>query len=132
MKPTLVLTTTLSLLTLGALNPTGQTALASDHASMGTESAQTEGISTLTLDASSLESFKESLGKMKDSLSSSDKALLETALDKLAAAATEPAAGGDMATSTDTEPQTREEKLYEQLGTRLDGKSFGDIVAMAG
>lgn len=133
-KCKLVLTTAVSLLALGAAGPLSGAALAqsTEPVSVTTDS-KVEG--EAKLDASSLVKFKESVEKMKASLNASEKQELTLAFDKLAASAMEPAAGGTAtplpeAIESNAKHRPAIETVYIKLGTKLDGKTFDDIVEM--
>lgn len=90
----------------------------------------------LKLDTSSLEAFKESLANMKASLSAEDRANLTNALSKLATEAS--SEGGNMMDAGKNmmkdmgDGKSVTEVLYEKMAGKLDGKTFEDILAMAG
>lgn len=131
----LVLTTAVSLLALGAAGPLSAAALAQSTEPVSV-TADNKAETEAKLDASSLVKFKESVEKMKAGLNASEKQELTLAFDKLAASAMEPAAGGaagQMPEAIESNAKHRPaiETVYIKLGTKLDGKTFDEIVEMA-
>ena len=83
------------------------------------------------LDTSSLDAFKESLGKMKDSVSAEDKEKLMDALGKLAKGAMEEGGGLAGAAKDMMDGKSMEEGLFEKLGDKLNGLDLDGILALA-
>lgn len=93
----------------------------------------TQAAEALKLDTSSLEAFKSSLAGMKASLTDADKQKLTSALATLAKDAGGDSKSGLMdAAKGMASGKSMTETLYEKLGDRLDGKTFEDILNMAG
>ncbi|NVJ96504.1 MAG: hypothetical protein HWE25_00030 [Alphaproteobacteria bacterium] len=143
MKP---LMASAALLALAACGDSGDETAKSD-ATAATEAAATAEKSTmekatematkaaeaLKLDTSSLDAFKSSLAGMKASLSDTDQSKLTEALAGLAKDAGGDSKSGLMdAAKSMASGKSMTETLYEKLGDKLDGKTFEDILAMAG
>lgn len=143
MKP---LTATAMLLALAACGDSGDsTQKADDTAPAATEAAAekstmdkatemaTKAAEALKLDTSSLDAFKSSLASMKGSLSADDQSKLMDALSGMVASDGKSSTGGLMDTAKKmAEGKSLTETLYEKMGDKLDGKTFEDILAMAG
>lgn len=99
-----------------------------------TETIKEKAKEIIKLDTSSLDSFKSSLGEMKDSLSVENKGKLTSALGSLAqkAVSQKQSQGGlmDMAKST-MKSGDIEGQIYESFGDKLNGMSFDDLLAYA-
>ncbi|SDE36680.1 hypothetical protein [Kordiimonas lacus] len=130
MKRNMALKATVGLLALGATSTLSSLPAFAEET---TEVAAAEQAMVAKLDTSSLATFKASIRAMKASLSSEDKEQLTLAFEKLAASATEPAAGGEPGTEAKT-PDVRStiEIVYTTMGDKLSGKTFAEIVALAG
>jgi hypothetical protein len=133
----MVLTATVSLLALGA---TGHAAAALPApTSIAATGAPPEIVAynsedaALVLDAGSFAKFKASVDAMTATLPDRDKAELQLAFERLAASAQEPASGGEPGEQPQL-PDVRStiEIVFDSYGQELDGKTFDDIVAMAG
>jgi len=88
---------------------------------------------SVTLDTSSFDAFKSSLGDMKTSLDGDQASQLTSALASLAKGATTEKKGGLLDAAKDMAAgKSMEETLYESLGNQLNGLSFDDILKLAG
>ncbi|WP_417461015.1 hypothetical protein [Kordiimonas sp.] len=89
-----------------------------------------ENAPTVTLETKSFEEFKTSLAFMKASLAEEDRMKLTKALTKLSGEQTAAMAGADgRALTVD---KTLAESVYNKLGDKLDGKTYEDVLVMAG
>lgn len=86
---------------------------------------------SIELDMSSMESFKESLGAMKASLSGSDQEKLTSALSSLAKDTVKDDGGLLGAAKSVASGKSTEEILYGKMKAKLDGLSFDDILKLA-
>ena len=111
------------------MNSTAKNTDANGTASTGI----TENIPTVTLETKSFDEFKTSLAFMKASLSEENRVKLTNALTKLSG---EQAAAMPEMSDTDGKPltvnKTLAESVYNQLGDKLDGKTYEDVLVMAG
>jgi len=92
-----------------------------------------EVAASLELDMSSLDSFQSSLASMKGSLSGDQQEQLSGALAALAKDAVGESKGGALGAVKDlASGKSTEEVLFEKMASQLDGKSFEDILKLAG
>ncbi|WP_417463932.1 hypothetical protein [Kordiimonas sp.] len=128
---TLIKVTTIgACLALGACDGDTNSTAENTEANGAATSDVAEAVPTVTLKTESFDEFKTSLAFMKASLSEEDRMKLTKALTKLS---------GDQATampSTDgkalTVDKTLAETVYNKLGEKLDGKTYEDVLVMAG
>lgn len=104
---------------------------ADGYQSEDTAKLETSVAKSIALDASSEDSFRLSLKAMRAVLTTDERTKLGLALKKLSA-------DNRSMMSTDSDQgkplygSERITKLYETLGSRLNGKTYDDIIAMAG
>lgn len=104
-----------------------------DKATEAAKDMATKAAEALKLDTSSLDAFKSSLANMKSSLSAEDQSKLMDALSHMVTSDGESSTGGLMDTAKKmAEGKSLTETLYEKMGDKLSGKTFEDILAMAG
>jgi|GEM_PF-1472812 len=104
-----------------------------DKAKDAAKDMAAKAVESLKLDTSSLDAFKSSLASMKGSLSADDQSKLMDALSGLAKDAAGDSKSGLMdAAKSMAEGKSLTETLYEKMGDKLSGKTFEDILAMAG
>lgn len=104
-----------------------------DKATEAAKDMASKAVEALSLDTSSLDAFKSSLATMKGSLSAEDQTKLMDALSGMVASDGTSSTGGLMDTAKKmSEGKSLTETLYEKMGDKLSGKTFEDILAMAG
>jgi hypothetical protein len=96
-----------------------------------------KAVGALKLDTSSFDAFKTSLAEMKDSLSEDDRSKLMEALGGLVASETEKSDDGLLRSakkmaSNAASGKSATETLYEQIGDKLDGLTFEEILKLEG
>lgn len=88
--------------------------------------------SGVTLDTSSLDSFKSSLSDMQASLSTDQAGQLQDALGYLAKSTAKESQGGLLGAAKDVvSGKSMEDILYDNMKGQLDGLSFEEILALA-
>ncbi|TNE61249.1 MAG: hypothetical protein EP335_16220 [Alphaproteobacteria bacterium] len=150
MKNLIALTAGLSLLTLAACGsedkadksdettaPASETMeQAKDKMSEAMDEAKEsmqEMVDELTIDASSYESFKESLANMKEKLTPAQEGALMKALHDMADDGEDMADdAGDKMKDMASNGGDMLKDLYEKIGDKLDGLSFDEIIEKAG
>jgi len=103
-----------------------------DKATDAAKDMATKAVEALKLDTSSLDAFKTSLANMKGSLSAEDQSKLMDALSGMVADSKEGSSGLMDAAKSMASGKSLTETLYEKMGDKLSGKTFEDILAMAG
>ncbi|WP_262689397.1 hypothetical protein [Kordiimonas aestuarii] len=91
-----------------------------------------ESTQQVVLETATLKEFKTSLAFMRASLSEDDRAELTDALAKLSGEVMENAeAAVTPGTEVTVDPELAE-AVYNKYGDKLDGKTFDDVITMAG
>ncbi|MFC4349916.1 DUF6694 family lipoprotein [Kordiimonas lipolytica] len=103
-----------------------------DKATEAAKDMATKAVESLKLDTSSLDAFKTSLANMKGSLSAEDQSKLMDALSGMVADSKEGSSGLMDTAKSMASGKSLTETLYEKMGDKLSGKTFEDILAMAG
>ncbi|WP_417451197.1 hypothetical protein [Kordiimonas sp.] len=91
-----------------------------------------ESTQQVVLNTSSLQQFKTSLAFMRASLPDDDRAELTDALAKLSGTMMERAEAAVTPGTEITVDEEVAEAVYSKYGNKLDGKTFDQIIAMAG
>lgn len=89
-----------------------------------------DNIPAVTLKAETFDEFKTSLTFMKASLSEEDRSKLTKALTKLSGKQTAAMTGVDG--NALTVDKTLVESVYNKIGDKLDGKTYEEVLSMAG
>jgi hypothetical protein len=91
-----------------------------------------ESTQQVMLETATLQEFKTSLAFMRASLSEENREELTQALEKLSGLETAPETESGEPGSEVTVDPTLAEAVYNKQGDKLDGKTFEDVIAMAG